>query len=92
MLPTGCLIAVKSFPCRIYKTAARDGAYLYLPEATHSLEELPEPLQKLFAQREQVLQIDLDQNTRLAVEEVSEVLRNLQLQGFHLQLKRDDWL
>ena len=72
--------------CSIYKTPQREGVYLYLPQST-PIEELPELLQQLFAERVEVLTLTLTPTTQLAVEDPLQVLANLREDGYHLQLQ-----
>jgi uncharacterized protein YcgL (UPF0745 family) len=81
--------------CTVYRSANRDFTYIYLREG-FSFEDLPEQLQSVFGTHEPVLDLELSPGRPLAQEDVSEVMDNLERQGYHLQLPpRDDpdgWL
>ncbi|MBL4622196.1 MAG: YcgL domain-containing protein [Immundisolibacteraceae bacterium] len=72
--------------CSIFKTNKKEGAYLYLAKSL-TFEELPEPLQELFSERIEVMELAVTPDTHLATEDVAQVLSNLGEQGFHLQLQ-----
>lgn len=81
-------MVTQSLESWIYRSEKQEGAYLYLNKATR-FEELPAPLQELFADQNQVLELTLTEETRLATEDINQVLENLLGQGFHLQMRRD---
>ena len=81
-------MVTQSLESWIYRSAKQEGAHLYLNKATR-FEELPAPLQELFADQNQVLELTLTEETRLATEDIRQVLENLLGQGFHLQMRRD---
>ena len=72
--------------CSIFKTNKKEGAYLYLAKSL-SFEELPAPLQQLFSEQIEVMELMVTQDTRLATEDVGQVMDNLSNQGFHLQMQ-----
>lgn len=72
-------------PCSIYKTAKRDGLYLYVCEADN-FDEVPEPVMVQFPEPEHVIDLELTEKRHLALEDVLVVMKNLQQQGFHLQM------
>ncbi|MEL0083058.1 MAG: YcgL domain-containing protein [Gammaproteobacteria bacterium] len=78
---------MQQIECLIYKTPAREGAYLYLRSSV-SMAELPDSLQRLFADRIEVMPLTLTPTTKLASEAPAQVMANLQEQGYHLQLER----
>lgn len=71
--------------CSIYKTAKRDGLYLYVREADN-FEDVPEPVMVQFPEPEHVFDLELTEKRHLALEDVLVVMKNLQQQGFHLQM------
>jgi len=81
-------MVTQSLESWIYRSEKQKGAYLYLNKETR-FEELPVPLQELFADQNQVLELTLTEETRLATEDINQVLENLRGQGFHLQMRRD---
>ena len=75
--------------CRVYRSARRDGMYLYLPR-DHDPASLPEPLQALFGPPQRVLDLLLTPHRRLARVAAGEVLEKIAEQGFYLQLPPAD--
>jgi uncharacterized protein YcgL (UPF0745 family) len=63
----------------------KDFTYLYLL-AGAEYDDLPESLKKVFGEPEFVMNLDLSPDRKLAYEDVNEVMKNLQTQGFHLQM------
>jgi uncharacterized protein YcgL (UPF0745 family) len=62
--------------------------YLYLSRE-EAFEVLPKPLFERFGRPELVMRLELHPGRKLAREDVSQVLQNLQNKGFHLQLPPD---
>lgn len=81
-------MVTQSLESWIYRSAKQEGAYLYLSKTT-CFDELPEPLRRLFADQNQVLELTLTAETRLATEDINQVMDNLQRQGFHFQMQRN---
>ena len=71
---------------RIYKGARRTDTYLYVP-AADDLTRVPGTLLELMGDLELVMEIDLGPRRQLAKEDAVAVLRNLEQQGFHLQVQ-----
>lgn len=72
-------------PCAIYKTAKRDGLYLYVKEQD-DFSEVPEGVMQQFPAPEHVFDLVLSEARPLARENVLVVMKNLQEQGFHIQM------
>jgi len=77
-----------SIKCHIYRSPRQDGMYLYL-HARLSLDELPAALLESFGRPEEVMELELTPQRRLAREDVTVVMHNLEGQGFHLQMPPD---
>lgn len=75
----------KTIDCWIYRSQRQQEMYLYLARED-DFEELPEALLRHFGRPQLVMQLPLDPARRLAREDVSQVMANLQAQGYHLQL------
>ena len=74
--------------CHIYRSNRKFDTYLYLVEKDdYSI--LPPELLRVFGDPEFSFSFDLTAERKLAREETSEVLENLQEQGYHLQLRDD---
>lgn len=76
---------VKETPCAIYKTAKRDGLYLYVKEQD-DFSDVPAEVMQQFPVPEHVFDLQLSADRKLAREDVNKVINNLQSQGFHLQM------
>lgn len=75
----------KEVACAIYKTAKRDGLYLYVKEQDDFSDVPPEVMQQ-FPRPEHVFDLELSEARPLARENVETVMNNLETQGFHLQM------
>lgn len=75
----------KEIACAIYKTAKRDGLYLYVKEQGSFL-DVPDEVMQQFPVPEHVFDLELSKNRPLAREDVLLVMNNLETQGFHLQM------
>lgn len=71
--------------CDIYRSGKKPDMYLYVKQGA-GLETLPEALLKQFGRAELALQLELTPQTRLARASVEQVLKNLEEQGFYLQM------
>lgn len=75
--------------CLIYRSATRAYTYLYV-HADVAWEDLPETLAAQFRDAEQVMQLTLTPDRRLAKENAERIIANLKDQGYHLQLPPED--
>ena len=74
---------------RVYKGARREGAYLFVP-ARDSLARVPPARLEAMGRLELVVEVELHRDRRLAREDVRVVMRNLEDQGYHLQMPPAD--
>jgi len=74
--------------CHIYRSNRKVDTYLYLADKD-DFSILPESLLGVFGDPEFSFSFELTMNKKLAREDVSEVLANLESQGYHLQLQDD---
>ncbi len=74
--------------CHIYRSNRKIDTYLYLVEKD-DFSILPENLLRVFGPPEFSFSFDLTEDRSLAKENSSEVLENLESQGYHLQLQDD---
>ena len=74
--------------CHIYRSSLKADTYLYLLDKD-DFSVIPEDLLRVFGQPEFSFSFDLTQERKLAKEDSSEVLENLENQGYHLQLQDD---
>jgi hypothetical protein len=78
--------------CAIYKSRRKPDTYLYLA-TKDDFSNIPDALLKLLGEPVHIMDLELRPDRKLAREDTAEVLRNLQEQGWHLQMpRRDDWL
>lgn len=76
---------VKEISCAIYKTKKRDGLYLYVKEQD-DFSDVPAEVMQQFPEPEHVFDLELSAERSLAREDVIVVMKNLVIQGFHLQM------
>ncbi len=83
--------------CQIFKSSHKPDTYIYLP-AGAQFDSLPEELRRLFGRAEKVMAIELKENSKLAIADAGQVLREIREQGFYLQMppspdriKHDPW-
>lgn len=74
--------------CYIYRSNRKPDTYLYLA-SKDDFSEIPESLLTVFGEPEYSFSFDLTNDRKLAREDAAEVLKNLEEQGFHLQLQDD---
>ncbi len=71
--------------CDVYKSVKKENYYLYVP-ADEGLDRVPGELLTQFGEIELALTFTLTADRRLAREDPTLVIANLQAKGFHLQL------
>ncbi len=71
--------------CFIFRSSKKDFTYIYLRDG-YSFDDLPPDLRHVFGEPQLVTKLELSPERRLAKEDVLEVMKNLETQGFHLQL------
>ena len=71
--------------CTVIRSSLKDFTYIYLL-AGNDFEDLPVSLRKVFGEPEFVMHLELSPERKLAYEDVNRVMRNLEEQGFHLQM------
>ena len=74
--------------CHIYRSNRKVDTYLYLVDKD-DFSVLPEDLLKVFGDPEFSFSFELSKDRKLAMVDAGEVLNNLELQGYHLQLQGD---
>jgi len=74
--------------CHIYRSNRKFDTYLYLVEKD-DFSVVPDDLLRIFGDPEFSFSFDLQPERKLAREEASDVLENLQELGYHLQLRDD---
>jgi len=75
----------KEVSCAIYKTAKRDGLYLYVKEQDE-FSDVPDEVMQQFPQPEHVFDLELSASRPLARADVLVVMSNLETEGFYLQM------
>ena len=71
--------------CSIYQSSKKSGMYLYVLKADE-LKQVPEALLALFGTPKFCFSLLLTPEKQLAREDIDTVLKNLENQGFHLQM------
>ncbi len=71
--------------CWIYRSSRKNEMYLYL-SAEEGFDAVPDSLLSLFGEPVPVMELELSPARSLAREDVSQVMKNLQERGFHLQM------
>ena len=75
--------------CHIYRSNLKLDTYLYLLDKD-DFSAVPPELLRVFGIPEFSFSFDLTEQRELAREDAAEVIKNLQSQGFHLQLQDDE--
>lgn len=77
--------------CEVYRCSKKTDTYLYL-ETGMNLDDLPDGLKALLGDLTQFLNLELNESSRLAQVNASEVLTALDEQGYFLQMPPADVL
>lgn len=71
--------------CSVIRSSLKHYTYIYLRDG-YEFGDLPDTLKQVFGAPEPVMSLDLTPDRKLAYEDVGQVMRNLEEQGYHLQL------
>ncbi len=71
--------------CSVLRSGKKDFTYIYLLEGLE-FGELPIALRKVFGIPEVVMTLRLTPKSKLALEDVNQVMKNLAKHGYHLQM------
>ena len=71
--------------CQVFRSTRKEEMYLYVDKA-RGLEDVPEPLLKRFGEPEPVMVLPLSAERKLARADAAEVLREIEENGFYLQM------
>lgn len=74
--------------CLVYRSTARQGAYLFV-RRSEDLDDVPEALLARLGRLEFALEVELHPQRQLARTTGAQVMRQLEEQGFYLQLPPD---
>jgi uncharacterized protein YcgL (UPF0745 family) len=74
--------------CHIYRSSRKVDTYLYLADKD-DFSIVPETLLTIFGEPEYSFGLNLKADRKLAREDTVVVLKNLEEQGYHLQLQKD---
>jgi hypothetical protein len=77
--------------CFVYASLRKADSYLWLVQRD-AFDVLPESLALLLGELRFVMEVQLDERRKLPVEDTEQVLTNLRLQGWHLQLPPQETL
>ena len=75
--------------CFVYKSLKKDDTYIFIPRQD-DFSDIPELLIKSLGDIEQVMELELTPDRELARVTASEVMKNIDSQGFHLQMPPAD--
>ena len=75
--------------CDVYKSLKKENYYLYVV-AGQALTRVPDALKAQFGDIEFCFSFDLHADRKLAKEDPETVLKNLEIDGYHLQLPPAD--
>lgn len=76
---------IKNQEIKVFKSLKKLDTYLYL-DKLQNFEELPSALRDSFGQYELVLEMELSPERKLARADTNQVLADITLKGFYLQL------
>lgn len=79
---------MKPITCYIYRCSAKQDMYIYLKDRDDFGVVPPEVLKNL-GRTDFAMELELSADTRLAREDPTQVMENLQNRGFHLQMPSD---
>ena len=71
--------------CYVYRSRRKQQTYLFLPQRD-DFSQVPASLLKLFGEAEFSFEFELSSERKMVLAEASEVKRNIQENGFYLQL------
>jgi uncharacterized protein YcgL (UPF0745 family) len=74
---------------RIYKSLKRMDMYLYV-DVEQVLEDLPDGLMQAFGRAQEVMDLELTVDRKLARADATEVLSQIETRGFYLQMPPED--
>ena len=75
--------------CVVYKGSGKPGTYLFI-RREGDFSQVPKSLQQLMGALQLVMSLELPTDTSLAEARIEEVLKQLDVQGFYLQLPSSD--
>lgn len=73
--------------CYVYRSSVKDGLYVYLIDED-GLDTLPAPVLKQLGKPELAMSLDLATRASLGHEDIAVVRKNLETQGFHIQMPK----
>ena len=71
--------------CSVIRSSLKDYTYIYLRDG-YEFDDLPDTLKQVFGTPQLVMNLELTPDRKLAYEDIEQVMRNLDEQGYHLQL------
>jgi len=75
--------------CFVYRSTRRENTYLFLAKKDN-FEEIPEALLRIFGRPEFSFEFELSDEKNLVRENPEDVMKNIQEQGFHLQMPAEN--
>jgi uncharacterized protein YcgL (UPF0745 family) len=71
--------------CSVFRSSLKDFTYIYL-RTGHDYDDLPDSLREVFGKPGLVMNLELTPERKLAYADINQVMKNLEEQGYHLQL------
>jgi uncharacterized protein YcgL (UPF0745 family) len=71
--------------CSVFRSSLKDFTYIYL-RTGHDYDDLPDSLREVFGNPGLVMNLELTPKRKLAYADINQVMKNLEEQGYHLQL------
>ena len=76
--------------CYVYRSKRKRDTYLYIKDRD-DFSNIPQTVLSIFGDPEYALSFMLDESRKLAQSDPAEVIRQLEINGFYLQLPRTDY-
>ncbi len=74
--------------CYVYRSLKKKGLYVYIP-VKGDFTSLSPAIKKAAGELEFTLELELDENRKLASEDPIKVIQNIENNGFHIQMPSD---
>lgn len=75
--------------CFVYRSSRRENTYLFMAKKD-DFENIPETLLRVFGDPKFSFEFELNNNKKLVREDSTDVIKNIQERGFHLQMPTEN--
>lgn len=82
---------IKKIDCTVQKSLKKDETYIFIPKGS-TLEVLPSELIKVLGKTEEIMRLILTPGKKMARNNADEIIKNIEKQGFHLQMPENPHL